>query len=78
MNNNAGFMISEKDLASRSGTRLDHSKLLCGRSVITVRRTEKSSDIDIRRKKEGAPTLANLIKTLYTLVRPTPTTYILN
>ena len=77
MVNNAGFMISEEDLL-RSGTRLDHSELLCGRSFITVKRIEKSSDIDSRRKKENASTLASLIKTLYTFIPPTPTTYILN
>ena len=36
------FTISQ-DLALGSGTRLDYSELLCGR------RTEKASDIDIRR-----------------------------
>ena len=37
-----GFMISEEDLASGSGTRLDHSKLLCGRSFITVEKDRES------------------------------------
>ena len=78
MVNNAGFMISEEEDLSRSGTRLDHSELLCGKSFITVKRTEKSSHIDIRRKKENASTLASLIKTLYTFIPPTPTTYIFN
>ena len=41
--------ISEENLASRSGTRLDYSELLCGR------RTEKASDIGIRRGTESAP-----------------------
>ena len=33
-----GFMISEEDLASGSGTRFDYSELLCGRSFITVKK----------------------------------------
>ena len=41
-------MISE-DIASGPETRLDHSGLLCGRSFITVKRTENTFDIDIRR-----------------------------
>jgi len=36
--NDVGFMISEKDLASGSGTRLDDSELLCGRIFITVKK----------------------------------------
>ena len=48
-------MISEEDLALGSGTRLDYSELLCGRSFITVKGTEKASDIDIRRGTESDP-----------------------
>ena len=69
-----GFVISEEDLASKSGTMLDRSELLCGIIFIEVKKdSEKSSDIDIRRGKESAP-LASLIKDLYTFTRPTPTT----
>ena len=59
--NGIGFMISEEDLALGSGTSLDYSELLCGRSFITVKGTEKASDVDIRRGMESAP-LANLSK----------------
>ena len=39
MVNGVGLVISEEeDLASGSGTRLDHSGLLCGRSFITVKK----------------------------------------
>jgi len=54
MVNDVRFVISE-DLTSRSGTRLDYSELLCGR------RTEKASDIDIRRGTDSAP-LSSLSK----------------
>ena len=50
-------MISEEDLALGSGTSLDYSELLCGRSFITVKGTEKASDVDIRRGMESAPPL---------------------
>ena len=53
--NGIGFMISEEDLALGSGTRLDYSELLCGKSFITVKGTEKTSDVDIRRGMENAP-----------------------
>ena len=69
-----GFVISEEDLASGSGTMLDRSELFCGRIFIEVKKdSEKASDIDIRRGTESAP-LASLIKDLYTFTRPTPTT----
>ena len=58
--NGIGFMISEEDLALGSGTSLDYSELLCGRSFITVKGTEKDSDIDIR----SAPLLV-LARELY-------------
>ena len=54
MVNDVRFVISE-DLTSRSGTRLDYSELLCGR------RTEKASDIDLRRGTDSAP-LSSLSK----------------
>ena len=41
----------------RSGARLDHSELLCDRSFTRWKRTEKASDIDIRRGTEGACSL---------------------
>ena len=41
MLNNIGFVISE-DLALGSGTRLDYSELLCGRSFITVKMDRES------------------------------------
>ena len=59
--NDVRFTISEEDLALKSGTRVDYSELLCGRSFITVKGTEKASDVDIRRGMESAP-LANLSK----------------
>ena len=62
--NDVRFVISE-DLASGSGTQLDHSELLYGRSFITVKRREKASDIDDRRGTESGP-LTSLIKALYT------------
>ena len=42
MLNNIGFVISEEDLALGSGTRLDYSELLCGRSFITVKMDRES------------------------------------
>jgi len=36
------FVISAEDLASGSGTRLDHSELLCSRSFITVKKGRES------------------------------------
>ena len=60
--NGVRFVISkEENLALGSGTRLDYSELLCGRSFITVKGTEKASDVDIRRGMESAP-LGNLSK----------------
>ena len=50
-----GFLISKDDLALGPWTRLDYSELLCGR------RTEKASDIDIRRGTDSAP-LSSLSK----------------
>jgi len=35
-------MISEEELASGPETRLDHSGLLCGRSIITVKEDRES------------------------------------
>ena len=37
-----GFAISEEDLASGQGTRLDHSELLCGRIFITIIKDRES------------------------------------
>ena len=43
MVNNVGFMMSEEeDLALGPETRLDHSGLLCGRSLFTVKRDRES------------------------------------
>ena len=43
MVNDVRFVVSkEEDLASGSGTRLDHSELLCGRSFITVKKDTDS------------------------------------
>ena len=40
--NNVRFLISElEDLASGSGTRLDHLQLLCGRIFITVKKGQR-------------------------------------
>ena len=41
MVNDVGSVVS-KDLASGSGTRLDHAELLCGRSFITVKKDTES------------------------------------
>ena len=68
--NDVGFMISEEGLASGSGTRLDHSELLCSRSFITVKKARESllmSDIDIRRVRESALSLI-LAGELYTFL----------
>ena len=55
-------MISEEDLASGPGTRLDHSRAFMYQSFIKVKKgTEKASDIDIRRGTENA-LLANISK----------------
>ena len=42
MVNDAGFVISEEDLALGPGTRLESSELLCGRSFITVKNDRES------------------------------------
>ena len=45
--------------------------------LLQRKKTEKASDTDIRRGIESAP-LSSPKKVLYTFIRPTPTTYILN
>ena len=55
----------------------DKAWLLRAFVLLQWKRTEKVSEIDIRRGMENAP-LASLIKVLYTFTRPTPTTYMLN
>ena len=45
--------------------------------LLQWKKTKKASDIDIRRGTEKAP-LSSLIETLYTFIRSTPATYILN
>ena len=50
-----------------SGTRLDYSELLCGKSFITVKGTEKTSDVDIRRGR-GVPYVLVLARELYTVL----------
>ena len=42
MVNDVGSVVSKEDLASGSGTRLDHAELLCGRSFITVKKDTES------------------------------------
>ena len=59
MVNDVRFLISEEDLASGSGTRLDHSR------ATLIKSTKKASDIDIRRGTESA-SLASLARELYT------------
>ena len=55
MVNNVRFVISQEDLASRPGTRLDHSRAFVEQSFIKIRKgTEKASDIDIRREMVSA------------------------
>ena len=55
MVNSVRFVISEEDLASRPGTRLDHSRAFVEQSFIKIRKgTEKASDIDIRREMVSA------------------------
>ena len=52
---NVRFVISQEDLASRPGTRLDHSRAFVEQSFIKIRKgTEKASDIDIRREMVSA------------------------
>ena len=58
MVNDVRFLISEEDLASGSGTRLDHSR------ATLIKSTKKASDIDIRRGMESAP-LASVTRELY-------------
>ena len=41
MVNDVGSVVSKEDLASGSGTRLDHAELLCGRSFISERGQRK-------------------------------------
>lgn len=57
MVNNVKF-VKSKDLASGSGIRLNNSEF-CVAVLLQCKRTEKSSDIDIRRGAESAP-LASL------------------
>ena len=77
MVNDVGFVISEEVLASGPGTGLITQSFCVAEVLLQWKRTEEASDIDIRRRTEGAP-LTSLIKALYTFTRPTPTTYILN
>jgi len=78
MVNSVRFVIcEEQDLALGPGTRLDHSRAFVQQSFIKVRKgTQKVSDMDIRRGQR-AP-FASLSKALYTFIRLTPTTNILN
>ena len=39
--NHLGLMISEEDLASGQGTRLDYAEFLCGRSFLTVKKGQR-------------------------------------
>ena len=51
-------MISkQEDLASGSGTKFQTLRTSCGRKFITLKKTEKASDIHIRRGMESAPSL---------------------
>ena len=62
-----GFLLSE-DLALGPGTRLDHSRAFVWQSFIKVRkRTEKPSDIDIRRGWR-VPSKSHLFRKLLALV----------
>ena len=56
MVNDVGFVISEEeDLASGSGTRLDHSRAFVWQSFIKIRKgTDKASDINSRSGMESA------------------------
>ena len=68
MVNDVGFMISEEDLALGPGIRLDHSGLLCGRSFITVKGTDKASDIRHQKGAESTPRPPPVLaRELYTL-----------
>ena len=49
-----GFMISEEDLASGSGTRLDHAELFCGRSFISEK-TQRKLLTQTSEKEGGGP-----------------------
>ena len=56
MVNAVGFVISKEDLASRPGTRLDHSRaFFVAVFYQSIKGTEKASDIGIRRGTESAP-----------------------
>ena len=60
------FVISrQQDLASGSETKSQTLRTSCGRKFITVKKTEKGSDTDIRRGMESAPSLV-LARELYT------------
>ena len=75
MVNNVKF-VKSKDLASGSGIRLNNSEF-CVAVLLQCKRTEKSSDIDIRRQTEStASTLLVLSRPYFT--RLTPITHILN
>ena len=51
-----GFMISEEDLASGPGTRLDHAELLYGRSFISEKTQRKLLHRQQKRKGEDPVT----------------------
>ena len=77
--NDVRFMISEEDLASGPGTRLDHSRTFVWQKFDS----EKGQTKLLIETSEGdrAPPLTSDtsgIKALYVFTRPTSTTYILN
>ena len=61
--NDVRFVISEEDLTSGPGTRLDHSGTFVWQSFMKVRKgTENTSDIDSRRRWTVSTHLASASK----------------
>ena len=66
--NGVRIVISEEDLVSGPGARIDHSRAFVSQSFIKVRKgIEKASDIDIRKGTESDPLLV-LARELYTFL----------
>ena len=77
MVNNVKFAKSEEDLALGSGIRLNNSEFCVAEVLLQCKRTDKSSDIDIRRQTESTASPLLVLSRPY-FTRPTPTTHNLN
>ena len=55
--NGVRIVISEEDLVSGPGARIDHSRAFMQRSFISENGPEKASDTDITKGSGGAPSL---------------------